>query len=141
MLFLIFFGLFAQASPFPSIRNYPTEPQALAAAIQDDDIRFRKYAARTLKSDIRKTVRKYKSNDPMMQLEQRQYLSDLEMHTVPACITQLTTKDIGGMCADILRYLEADEALKDLETALDSSPLNKRHHRKIEKAISSLKAL
>ena len=122
----------------PSIRSFPTSPSELSKAIKDDDKRFRRYAARTLKADIRRALSETTSNDAVTQLEARQVLGDYEMFVVPACITQIETHDVGPSCVTILGLLEAGSAFEALEQAQENSKLSRRHQKKIERAIEIL---
>ena len=122
-------------------RDFPTGPKALSRAIKDDDKRFRRYAVRTLKSDIKRAIVQSNSSDMVIQLEARQSLGDFEVYTIPACISQLKTNDVGPNCATILSMLEAVSAVDMLREAYTSPDIKFRHKKKIKKAINELELL
>lgn len=138
MLYLIV-GLAMASNPL-SIRNFPVGVQELSKAIKDEDKRFRRYAARTLKGDIRRAITDLNSSDIIKQLEARQILGDFEIYTVPACITQIETKDVGPSCAVILGHLESGEAYDAINKAFLNKDLKYWHKRKLSFALSKLEA-
>ena len=122
-------------------RSFPTGPVELSRALNDDDKRYRKYAVRTLKGDIRRAISQTRSSDPVLQLEARQSLGDYETYTIPACLRQLQTSDVGPNCATILSMLESASSLEVLHEAYSNERLTSRHRRKIKSAITNLEQL
>ena len=79
-------------------------------------------------------------SDPIVQLEARQSLGDYERFTVPACISQLETHDVGPSCAIILGLLEDGSAYEPLKEAQQNPDLRKGHKRRIARALEKLEA-
>jgi len=105
------------------------------------DPQNRAYAARTLRAQLKITLRQYDRarEGSLGRDDAAGVLDDYDALVAPACMQVLGTRGTTSACADILGWLETQDALPMLE-ALSSAPPTHCAGRRIHRAIARIQA-
>ncbi len=130
----------AHAVGSPLIPTLPHSVEKYAQDLTSTNRAKRRFAARVLLRRVR-TARRLAARGPeddLTRAEAQQTLTDFDHLVAPRCTDHLSTVEISGPCADILRLLETKAAIPALESHLqeESRPGVRR---RIEKALHTIR--